>query len=752
MLRNLSKTGLALLLLCFAHVGLAQNFDYDPRRHSSLRPCDEHAYRGRVDPARRCYLTLLNNSANTLVRAEAAWGAGDVRRANELFREAVRLDERNVYARSRWGRLYLTTHQFSDASALFQQALEIDKEDRHARLGITALLARQFEGNARKLVGELLQEDDQLIEAHLQAARMDLEEGKLDSAERLLNRALQLADKQKQPPLEAYELLAALELMRGDEKARRWTQRSLNYNPRFGGVFETLAHYEVMRRRYVQAIDWLRRAVEVQPDLWSAHAELGVNLLRLGQVEEARTHLERAYSGDPFSPTTVNTLRLLDTLQTFSVERASSPDILMRLDRKEAAALRPYVEELTRASINTLSSRYGFKPAQPVQVELYPNHDDFAVRTAGLPGIGLLGVTFGYLVAMDSPSGRPAGEFHWGSTLWHEMAHVFTLSATDHRVPRWLSEGISVFEEWRTGPTPGVAVTPRALEVFGEGRFLPIATLDEGFIRPDYGDQIQVSYMQAGLVCLFIEERWGFDRLVALLRQFTKPITTQAAVEATFKMSSREFDEQFNAFMKQRFASMLENGREWQKSLLAAHTAVSKENWTEAIGSAQRAIEIFPEYTASGSPYLLLARAYDATGKREDAIRTLQQYRELGGWDPDALRQLANWLDEAKRPEQALEVLNALLFVDPLDPALHSKLGERLFASGKPAESLREYRVLLALNAHDTAGANFGIARALRSLGDTVNSRRHLLEALETAPHYRPAQDMLLEMSGEQLP
>ena len=91
-------------------------------------------------------------------------------------------------------------------------------------------------------------------------------------------------------------------------------------------------------------------------------------------------------------------------------------------------------------------------------LELYPDHDDFAVRVAGLAGIGLLGVTFGYVVAMDSPSGRAAGEFHWGSTLWHEMAHVFTLEATDHRVPRWLSEGISVYEEWRTGPTPGVAV------------------------------------------------------------------------------------------------------------------------------------------------------------------------------------------------------------------------------------------------------------------------------------------------------
>ncbi len=42
----------------------------------------------------------------------------------------------------------------------------------------------------------------------------------------------------------------------------------------------------------------------------------------------------------------------------------------------------------------------------PVQVELYPDHEDFAVRTMGMPGLGALGVTFGEVVAMDSPSKR----------------------------------------------------------------------------------------------------------------------------------------------------------------------------------------------------------------------------------------------------------------------------------------------------------------------------------------------------------
>ena len=59
---------------------------------------------------------------------------------------------------------------------------------------------------------------------------------------------------------------------------------------------------------------------------------------------------------------------------------------------------------------------------------------------------------------------------------------------------------------------------------------------------------------------------------------------------------------------------------------------------------------------------------------------------------------------------------------------------------------------LLSLDAHDKAAANFGLARALYALGDTGQGRRHLLDALETAPHYRPAQDFLLQKIGERDP
>ena len=134
--------------------------------------------------------------------------------------------------------------------------------------------------------------------------------------------------------------------------------------------------------------------------------------------------------------------------------------------------------------MRTFAAKYRFKPQRPVQVELYPDHEDFAVRTVGLPGVGLLGVTFGYVIAMDSPSGRRPGSFHWGTTLWHEMAHVVTLEATNHLVPRWFSEGISVYEEWVADPAWGDRISPDVIKAIKDDEFLPIAELDGGFVRP----------------------------------------------------------------------------------------------------------------------------------------------------------------------------------------------------------------------------------------------------------------------------
>ncbi|MEP7245881.1 MAG: tetratricopeptide repeat protein, partial [Gammaproteobacteria bacterium] len=210
-----------LALLATATVTRAQDFDYDPQRPAELRPCDTHLTHGRATEARTCYQRLLTKSKDPATKAEAAWATGNVRQANDLFRQATGSNDKAVRPRVRWARLYLATHQYTDAAALFQEALAINENDGQAKLGLANLLSERFEGEARKLVTELLENDDKrtppnrLLEAHLLSARMDLDEARYDSAEHSLNTAIEIAGQQTQPPLEAYELLAALDLLKG---------------------------------------------------------------------------------------------------------------------------------------------------------------------------------------------------------------------------------------------------------------------------------------------------------------------------------------------------------------------------------------------------------------------------------------------------------------------------------------------------------------------------------------------------------
>jgi tetratricopeptide (TPR) repeat protein len=214
-------------------------------------------------------------------------------------------------------------------------------------------------------------------------------------------------------------------------------------------------------------------------------------------------------------------------------------------------------------------------------------------------------------------------------------------------------------------------------------------------------------------------------------------------------MPTEEFDKQFDAFVRERYEPLLANLESWQAQYQQASKAIAESRWQDAIEPARRAVELYPEHSGPNSPYLLLARAYDKSGNRAQALQTLLDYRAAGGWDPDALRELARWLDEAGRGREALEVYAALNYVDPLNGDQHTVLGERYLAAGNHEDALREFRVQLALSPHDPAPAHFGMARALRALGDRAASRRHLLDALETAPHYKPAQALLLQMIEE---
>jgi hypothetical protein len=216
--------------------------------------------------------------------------------------------------------------------------------------------------------------------------------------------------------------------------------------------------------------------------------------------------------------------------------------------------LREYAIPLAQDALKTLSARYQFTPKGPILIEIFPVHDDFAVRNLGLPGlVGALGACFGRVISMESPKAKDPGTFSWQATLWHEMAHVITLQMSQQRVPRWLTEGISVYEEARARPAWGRDMEVPFALALERGQTLKLRDLNSGFTRPD---TIALAYYQASLLIDHIVTTHGEAPLRALVRVHGEGLEGEAAITKALGVSIDQLQASFDKMIDSRYTSV----------------------------------------------------------------------------------------------------------------------------------------------------------------------------------------------------
>jgi hypothetical protein len=402
-------------------------------------------------------------------------------------------------------------------------------------------------------------------------------------------------------------------------------------------------------------------------------------------------------------------------------------------------------------AVAVYSKKYKLDLGAPVQVEVYPNHEDFAIRTAGMPGLGaILGVTFGYSVAMDSPSGRKPGSFHWASTLWHEMSHVYTLTLTHHRVPRWFTEGLAVHEETAVSPEWGDRLGPDEITAIKDKQLLPISDLDRGFIHPTRPNQVVVSYFQAGKICDFITDTWGWDTILAMLKDFGNGDDTVTVVKKELKIEPEEFDKRFLAHLDTQTKNVVEHIDQWKKQIKVIYDLSTKKDWDGVIKEATAIRDYYPDYVEEHSVYEMLSKAYIAKGDKKAALAELERYVKIGGRDPDLIIQTSKLLEEQGDKKEAAVVLDRLNFIYPMVNNAHQQLGELWLDQGNVSGAVREFHSVVAHSPIDPAQAHYQLARAYHLNKEDEKAKDELLAALETAPGYRQAQKLLLELSAAQ--
>ncbi len=692
--------------------------------------------------------TLTTRELISVAIAVTYLGADDpqyYKDAMAAYDRAIAADPTNMEARVKLAELFLDKYNSGEAKRTIAAALSRNGD--YVPALVVEARRRDFDGErgADSVLTRALKLEPANVPGLVLRARFLADVEDFAGARREIERALRV----NANDAEALAFSMAIALVSGDSAGHASSaRRYASLYPGNAGAYVDVAELLARVRQYAGAAEWARRGTLVDRTNWQAHSVLGLNLLRLGQIAAARRSLETSFTGDPYNVWVKNTLDLLDTFDEY--DEITRGRFTFMIDTAESRVMSLYLGELADRAFTTFAARYGYAPTSPIRVEVYRSHADFSVRTVGLAGLGALGVSFGNTIAFDSPAAKDAGPFNWASTAWHEIAHTFTLGASNMRVPRWFSEGLSVFEERRGRRGWGQNVSPAFLQAYIDGKLHPASRLNDGFVRPTYPQQVIFSYYQASLVCEFIVRDFGERALMEMLQGYRSGLGTEQVVRRVLRLDLPAFDKRFDTYVRDRFSTAIAavRDRSYQREVADGRAFLQRGDAEAAVVALQRARAKFPDYGGADGAYPHLARALLARNDRAGAVEALSTMVALGDVPYETHLSLVDLLQQAGDTARAADALESAMFMNPFDIAQHERLAMLFARSGDKRKVVRERRAVVALNPVDKAQAFYDLAIAYRDAGDVTDARRSVLRALEEAPHFQRAQELLLALQA----
>ncbi len=667
------------------------------------------------------------------------------------------------------GRLALKKGDIAFAAELLSTA----EKTMPAQADIAFLLSEACRGSdpeqATTLLKNSLELNPNFAPALLRIAEQKIDAEDYPGAEQTLKKLLTI-----NPYLpEAHCLQSVIWHLRNDagaaESSRTEALRFSTTNPE---VDHLIGRKLSQKYRFTEGAEFQRKSLAADAQFVEARVQLAQDLLRLGQETEGWEQAELAYKADGYNTTLFNLLQLKDSLDRFTT--VASEHFQVRMEVQEAAVYGPRVVELLERAWTELTARFEFTPEVPVYVEIYPRVDDFAVRTFGVPDVaGFLGVCFGKIVTANSPATRKENPGSWESVLWHEFCHVITLQKTSNRMPRWLSEGISVFEERRTDSRWGQHMDPGFRDRILAGTVTPVAELSSAFLTAKSGDDLNFAYYESSMLVEHLVTFHGLPALNAILKDLNDGIQINDALErhtkgldeleqtfamyldtlATAYASGVEFKteelaaaklndpESAEAFLKQHPQS-------FPAMLRYATLLIEADRLDNAEVELKKLIALVPQDDNTNGPRRLLAEVYKRRGQTELEIQILTEHLRYSADDLEAALRLQELCEQQKQQDRVIELGRTIFAIDPFQPLALTRTSSAAETTGRIDEAVSAFTSLLQIQKDDAARLHFRIARLLKKSAPE-SARRHVLLSLAQAPRYRDAHKLLLEVVPE---
>ncbi len=683
----------------------------------------------------------------------------------EFFNRAVKSDPNCIEAYLAAGDLALAKQDYELAGEKYRAALKRFPNGAEAHYGLAKAFLNSDRGQMIQSLEAALHFNPKHAPALILLAehRIDCEE--YDAADKLLDKVMDVNPWNE----EAWAYKAVLAYLENDPKTGDVNRAgALTYWPKNPEVDYLIGRKLSQKYRFAEGAAFQRQSLKFDPQYLPAKIQLAQDLLRLGAEEEGWALADEVHEEDAYNIQAYNLANLRDNMAKF--ETLEADGFIVRMDPHEADVYGGEVLELLKQAKTVLCKKYGIELKEPVTVELFPDQQDFAVRTFGLPGgDGFLGVCFGDVITANSPK---AGNPHnWKSVLWHEFCHVVTLNVTNNKMPRWISEGISVYEEFQRDPTWGQQMNPQYRRKILDGELAPIGDLSAAFMSPPGSTDLEFAYYNSALAVEYIVQRYGHEALCAILveladgteinRAITKHTASLANIEKEFAAFARKRAEELapNVDWTQLQAGQLDSGdpntlQKWLDEhpnnfhalTVRAKKLMSDRRWEEAKGSLKKLIRLYPRYTGEDNAYRLLAEVHRELGETEKESRVLGDLAVLSSDAVDAYERLMELGVEQKDWRQVVTNAERYMAVYPMLGKVHLRLGRANEELGMHERAIESYRRLLFLEPTDPADVNYRLARLLQDR-NPAKAKRHVLEALAEAPRFRQAHRLLSKMT-----
>jgi tetratricopeptide (TPR) repeat protein len=544
-------------------------------------------------------------------------------------------------------------------------------------IGLASLVQDNADG-ARKAAEQALQVNPNSVEALELLAMASLAKDDTAKAVELCRKALAV----NPCSMKALATMAACDP--GDGSIFKDAEKkALETNPKCSTFYNDLADRCVSKYMMAEATKFYEKAIELDPSNWQACVGMGMHLFRVGDETKAKEYLDKAYEKDKFHVWNRNTLTLMDSFETaFTLFKTEHLDV--RIDNNDRDLMQGYLGDLLEKIYADLSARYKYEVKGRMLFELYDKHSDFSVRTLGVPGLGALGVCFGNVFVSLSPEARKQmSAFNWGSVVAHEFAHVFTLNMSNFKVPRWFTEGCSVYAEKTCGSGWDRELELDIYNAYCSGNLMRIPQLKSIF------DLLHI-YELSSVIIEHIDKTRGFDKVIAMLKLWGEGKGDEEVFKTALGMSIEEFDKEFFDYLV----------NDWFKRF-KVRPPVNRKTVT-------------------------------AAALRERIAKNQK--------DVEALATLARILLEDEKPQDAKEYALKAIAIDPKNTDALTVMGYMDFDKRKFKEAADWYEKSIAAGSDDF-GTHFRLARCYQKLEKTDLYERELIAAKKSFPRYVAAGD-----------